>query len=170
MPRYAHACVDAIALRQVTEAAARTAQFRSYTADSARAGLCFCAKGMNGNHTGCQGRGHESCRQEFLHLVLLSRIAIYCLRKKFRPSHFSMRTKFFPPARGFNRGAMSQNGTPPGEKFRAGIRTRHSIFPLCALWSRGSPITGNFARFRKVPGPAPLRRGTELFWPIIYLP
>src|SRR6476646_6118054 len=41
---------------------------------------------------------------------------------------------------------------------------------LCALWSKGSLITGNFARFRKVRAPAPLRRGMELFWPIIYLP
>lgn len=68
MPGDANACIDAVAHRQITETASRTTQFRGYTAHSTRTGLRFRAKGMNGDHTRCQGCGHESCCQEFLHL------------------------------------------------------------------------------------------------------
>ncbi len=50
----------------------------------------------------------------------------------------------------------------PGEKFRAGIRPRHSIFP-CALCGPEVPITGNFARLLKVQAPSPLREGRSYF-------
>jgi hypothetical protein len=61
---HANAGVNATDL---TETAIRTADAWNPTGLSARLGLCFCAKGMNGQRAGRQCRGKQSYCQKFLH-------------------------------------------------------------------------------------------------------
>jgi hypothetical protein len=116
---------------------------------------------MNGDHTGCKGRCHKSCCQESFHLC------------SFHDSHLLSDQIILVREQGSSRllAVLIEEHCPkmahPREQNSGlGILTRHSIFPS-ALCGPEVPDHRQFCAIPEGPGPSALRRGTELFWPII---